>query len=348
MGRIADFKKLCHEVERSGVHRQKPPRAGSVFRFFGYLLYSWKLMFIEKEIIVFSLLQWIAVALGVYLFTYMIGRPELLPLWQQLEQGNKAAEAALGTIMTVWGMICIGLVALPFSIFSSCIAAVHLIHYHEDRSSTVAECLRIVLPRAWALWGFVWFDLYLTVMKPHRGRGWKSWALEGLYQAWKIAAMCIHMNILTGRNWQDTYNNTLGMTKTQGWELLRIRIGYSFVTFTLYIGVFIAACFFARDLYPYFFAADQEQRTMMQAWMFIATIGVFWLGLVKVLVRPAYMIAISDIFADYVYSKNEAVLPSEPVPVAVSVFVAFAVFGAAVYTGYLYREPLGLTKWLGI
>jgi hypothetical protein len=64
-------------------------------------------------------------------------------------------------VFFAWMFVCIGLVALPLGLFSSCMVVVHLLHF-EDTSSTIATCLKIVLPRAWSLWIFHWMDGYIT------------------------------------------------------------------------------------------------------------------------------------------------------------------------------------------
>lgn len=79
-------------------------------------------------------------------------------VWRSAENSDSGSIADL--VLFGWMFVCVGMAALPLGIFSSCMAVVHML-YFEDKSSTIAACLKVVLPRTWSLWIFHWMDISL-------------------------------------------------------------------------------------------------------------------------------------------------------------------------------------------
>ena len=66
---------------------QKPGKIKSLKSFFSRLGYAAKLIFLEKEIITFAMLQWASIALGYYLWVQML---DWIPeeVWKSTESSN--------------------------------------------------------------------------------------------------------------------------------------------------------------------------------------------------------------------------------------------------------------------
>ncbi|TVQ82870.1 MAG: hypothetical protein EA357_07845 [Micavibrio sp.] len=343
---------MRNEVYGSGGLRLRDRKRGSfsVFRFFGYMLYSWKLMAVEKEVILFIFLQWLTACLGLYMLLAVLLDPKFIFMAETAHAtGTRAAWYGPDFIIWVWGTLCITVVALPFSIFASCIPVVHIIHHYEGRQSTISECMRVVLARVGSLWFFVWVDLYLTIFKPHYSR-YDSWPVRlvkmALYEAWKVAAMSIHMNILTGRSWSELRTNTVELVKQRGWEMLGIRIGYLLVNGILFLAAWACLYWGLPLIFP---VSDAEgvgvdNNSTGANFVFCLLLIVLWLALINIFSRPAYLIAMSDIFADYIYQKpgDEHVLPEKNEPVSWTPFFIYAVLIVTVFSFPLAGWLIGI------
>ena len=92
--------------------------------------------------------------------------------------------------------VCVGLVAYPLGLLTACMGASYMLRFC-GRPSTIAECLKIVLPKSWTLWIFSWLDGWWTMerilerlpKKNDRTPLSVKLANEAVYQAWKISSM---------------------------------------------------------------------------------------------------------------------------------------------------------------
>src|SRR5690554_7624268 len=82
--------------------------------------------------------------------------------------------------------------------------ATHFLH-KQGRESTVATCLKLVLPQSWSLWSFHWIDGWITVNQildrlPKKGGRKNPILSEALYYAWKLGISGVLPSIVTGNN----------------------------------------------------------------------------------------------------------------------------------------------------
>src|SRR5690554_7569188 len=75
--------------------------------------------------------------------------------WIPEEVWRSAAESDEGSIadwiLLAWSFVCVGFAAFPVGILTGCMGATHFLH-KQGRESTVATCLKLVLPQSWSLW----------------------------------------------------------------------------------------------------------------------------------------------------------------------------------------------------
>jgi len=120
--------------------------------------YSSTLILKEKEIIFFSMLQWVVIALTYLLWVQML---DWIPdhVWKAAsrEKGGSAADY----ILLIWSFFCVGLAAYPIGILTGCIGAAHFLNRQEGTSS-IAACFALVMPQGGPLWVFHWIDGWYT------------------------------------------------------------------------------------------------------------------------------------------------------------------------------------------
>jgi len=178
---------------------EKP--SGGISSFRARIGYAISLGFKEKEIFFFGLLQWASIGVGYLLWVQMLD-------WIPEEVWRSAAESDEGSIadwiLFAWSFICVGVAAFPVGILTGCMGATHFLH-KQGRESTVATCLKLVLPQSWSLWSFHWIDGWITVNQildrlPKKGGRKNPVLSEALYYAWKLGVTGVLPSIVTGNN----------------------------------------------------------------------------------------------------------------------------------------------------
>ena len=343
------LKRVRDELKDMDIFEHKPGKIDSLKKFFAYYGYSWKMMFKEKELFLFVFLQWVSVALGYYLFVMMLyWIPE--EVWRSAE--NSDGGSIVDLVLFGWMFVCVGMAALPLGIFSSCMAVVHML-YFEDKPSTIAACLKVVLPRTWSLWLFHWMDGYITIYriierlpkKNDQTPAVQKAINEVLYYAWKVATMGILPNLITGRSIKDTVKDTVGMIKNNAMEIFMIRIGYSVFCWIVAILTYVWGILNYGWIKEKFFPGDLHS-TIAEFYFFAGIPMLFSVAIIQLFIRPAYILAISDIYSRYISGKGEEILDQNPPPAAISAIIAFVVLCLVMFAVYLYRYEWGIMDML--
>jgi hypothetical protein len=270
-------------------------------------------------------------------------------VWRSTENSDGGSIADL--VLSAWMFVCIGVVAMPLGVFSSCMAVVHMLHF-DNKPSKIADCLRVVLPRMWSLWLFHWMDGHITMnqiidrMCNDKNTTASQKALkEFLYYVWKIATMGILPNLITGRNITDTVKNTIGMVKENAMEMLIIRTGYSIFCWIVAITTYAWGILNYGWMMETFFPEDLHTTTA--EFYFYAGIPVlFSVAIIQLFIRPAYILAITDVYGRYISSKGEEILDQNPTPAAISAIIAFLILCLMMFAVYLYRYEWGIMDML--
>jgi len=346
---IKALKSIRQDLKDLKEIQNRPGKISSLGKFFSYYGYSFRLMMKEKELLLFILLQWVSIAIGYYLFVMMLyWIPE--EVWRSTRTSNDGSIADL--VLFLWIIICIGIAAFPLGIFSSCIAVVHFLH-SEGKESTIAACLKVVLPRTWALWVFHWLDGYITVnriierlpKKNDRTPRAQKIINEALYYAWKIATIGILPNLITGRSIKDTAKNSALMIKENAAEIFVIRTGYSILCWIVAIITYVLGVMNYGWISDKFFPGDIYSN--IASIYFIAGIPVLIsVAIIQLFIRPAYILAISDVYVRYIAKEGQELLDDTPPTAAISAFVTFATLCLIVLVGYLFRDDLGIMDML--
>lgn len=325
---------------------QKPKRGGAVKYFFIRAGKAIKFIFIEPEILVFAILQWVAIGLGYFLWVQML---DWIPeeVWRSTETSDSGSIADL--VLLVWSFVIVGIVALPIGILNACIGAVHFLR-RQNRPSTIAACLQIVLPRAWPLWIFSWTDSWITVgqilkrLPKKRGSG-NSVLSEALYYAWKLGTIGVLPALLSGRGLVDAGKDSVSLVKNKIADTSLLRVGYSLICWVVGVGTYIGTIFFFiffDNLIP-----DGEIYSAIYEFYFWAGVPILVaIGFILLFLRPIYTISSADIYADYLQETNQPLLLPQPPSKLTSIIVAILVLLAIIAAVFFFRDQLGITDML--
>jgi hypothetical protein len=230
--------------------------------------------------------------------------------------------------------------------------AAHFLH-RQGRPSTVAKCLQLVLPHSWPLWIFHWVDGYITAKQilerlPRKDddRSPADKALsEALYYAWKIGVAGVLPSILTGNSLVRSGKNSVFFVKDNFMEVAKLRAGYSalcwIVGISSYIGTILL--FSSVDIVP---DGDDIYSRIYTIYMWVALPILIALSIVMLLLRPIYVVAICDLYSDYLEKQGKEISMPEDLPKPVSAFIVFLAVCIIVAAVFLFRDQMGISAML--
>lgn len=345
-----EFDGAKNEINQLESIKDKPDKDVAVKGFFSRVTYTFRLTMQEKEIITFAILQWTAIAIGYYLWVQMLD-------WIPAEVWKSAAESDNGSIadyvLIAWSFVCVGVAAFPLSIFSACMGAVHFLR-RQGKSSSIAACLKIVLPKAWSLWIFQWIDGWITVnqildrlpQKRDRRTPDQKALSEALYFAWKLGTIGILPSLITGRGLIESCKQSILVVKHKARETVTLRLGYSAICWVIgivaYIGTIVFFCTF-NNLIP----RGEESYGYVYTFYFWAAVPILIaVAIIQLFLRPIYIISSCDIFSDYLEEKQEKVMLPRAPSKSMSALVAFLILVLVLIIIFLYRYELGIMNML--
>lgn len=327
---------------------KKPSWGSSLKYFFKRVGQAASLTFAEeREIIPFILLQWLTIALGYYLWVQML---HWIPtgVWQSTENSNSGSVADI--VLLAWSFVVVGIVALPLEILSAAMVATHFLK-KTGQCPTFISSLQLVLPRIWSLWVFGWTDDWITVSQiiariPSKQKT-DSALKEALYYAWKLGTIGILPAITTGRGVIEAGKESVLLVKSKFLDTTLLRTGYSLVCWVVgvgaYIGTIIFFIFFAPPL------PQSEFASYVYDFYILAGVPiVIAVGIVLLFIRPIYVIASSDIYAEYLQENQQPLLLTVPTSTTklISILIVFLILITGIASVFLFRDQLGISAML--
>lgn len=348
-----EFNNVRDKIRLLDIPGGRPGKTEQVKAFFSHVVYAYRLIMQEKEIITFAVLQWSAIAVGYYLWVQMLDwiPPEV---WKSAAESDDGGSIADG-ILIAWSFVCVGVAAFPLSIFSACMGAVHFLR-RQGKPSTIAACLNIVLPKAWSLWIFQWIDGWITVRqilirlpkKRDRMNSWQKARGEALYFAWKLGTIGILPSLITGRGLVESCQQSILVVRHKAKEAVALRGGYSVLCWIVGIASYLGTIVFFHvfeDLLP----RHKEMHESVYTFYFWAAVPILVaVGIIQLFLRPIYVIASCDIFSDYLDGKNEKVILPVAPSKSKSALVGFIILVIILIIIFLYRHELGVMNLLSI
>ncbi len=340
------LKDLNSEVYEFTNTMEKPDKAESVADFFSRINKASALIFKEPEIILFSFFQFLAICIAYLLWIQILNwiPPEV---WES--SANSDSASAADYILTAWGVICVGFAALPIGFFTACIGAVHLLN-QQGKESTISRCYKFVFPKIWPLWIFSWLDAWITVSRiierlPNKDQSSaiEQAFAEAMYYAWKVGTAGVIPAILTTNNTLQASKSSLGFLKSKASDILKIRVGYSVINWVVGILTYVSSCFILANSG----IIREEIYSSMYGILLLLGIPIFIaVGLLKIFVRPLYILFLFDLYSDYMLEKRQVVtIPSKNTDAKTALwFFAFLIF--LMLAVILFHEEMGITKML--
>ena len=323
--------------------------SGGIRSFSSRISYALSLGFKEKEIFFFGLLQWASIGIGYLLWVQMLD-------WIPSEMWKSSARSEVGSIadwiLLAWTFVCVGVAAFPVGILTGCMGATHFLH-KQGRESTVATCLKLVLPQSWSLWAFHWIDGWITVYQIMQRLPKKNDTTtpaqrelsEALYYAWKLGVSGILPSIVTGNNLIKSGKNSIVFVKDNFVEVAKIRAGYSALCWIVGIGAYVGTFLFftAVDVVP---KGSKVYSHIYEFYFWAAGPILIAVAIVMLILRPIYVLAICDLYSDHLNKKGIKVeLPENPAK-SISAIVAFCCLCLIIAVIYIYRIELGVIDML--
>ena len=323
--------------------------SGGISSFGSRVGYAVSLGLKEKEIFFFGLLQWASIGIGYLLWVQMLD-------WIPEEVWRSAAKSDEGSIadwiLLGWSFVCVGVVAFPVGILTGCMGATHFLH-KQGRESTVATCLKLVLPQSWSLWSFHWIDGWITVNQILKRLPKKNDTTtpaeralsEALYYAWKLGISGVLPSIVTGNNLIKSGKNSIAFVKDNFVEVARIRAGYSALCWIVGVGAYVGAILFFMvvDVVP---KGDEVYSHIYTFYFWAAVPILIAVAIVMLVLRPIYVLAICDLYSDYLNEKGVEVELQENPAKSTSVIVVFCCLCLIIAVIYMYRTELGVVDML--
>ncbi len=307
------------------------------------------LMMKEPEILFFCLLQWASIGAAYLLWIQML---DWIPeeVWRSTDESSEGSIADI--VLLVWSFICVGLAAFPVGIFTGCIGAAHFLH-RQGRESSVASCMRLVLPQSGALWMFHWLDGWITVRQIFQRLPSDDEpnsiadrvTRESLYYAWKLGVSGILPSIVTGNNLRQSGLNSVDFVKKNFREVAKLRAGYSAVCWIVGIGTYVGTIlmFSFFDLVP---RHERVESHIYTIYFWAAVPLLTAVAVVMLFLRPVFVLALCDLYAEHLKRRRKVAALPENLPKSVSVLVAFGCLCLVVAVVFLLRDTLGITEML--
>lgn len=344
MGLLNKLDFVRDEIKEIPGIEKKP--SGGIRSFGSRVGYAIALGFKEKEIFLFSLLQWASIGLAYLLWVQMLD-------WIPETVWRSAAESDDGSIadwvLLAWSFVCVGLAAFPVGILTGCMGATHFLH-KQGRQSSVASCLKLVLPHSWSLWSFHWIDGWITVNQildrlPKKEGRRNAVLSEALYYAWKLGISGILPSIVTGNNLIKSGKNSVIFVKDNFVEVAKLRAGYSALCWIIgcvsYGGVIVL--FMTVDIVP---SGDQIYGHIYTFYFWAGVPLLITLAILMLVLRPIFVLALCDLYSDYLNKKGvEVELPEYP-DTSTSAVIAFTCLCLIVMLVYVFRVELGVIEML--
>lgn len=306
--------------------------------------YAFSLLFTEKELIVFALAQWLVIA-GFYLI-WVLG-VGFMPQ-EMFEEATKEGTSPGEILFTLWCIFCILAATLPLGILTGCMVAVHFLRRHTGRS-TIPQCLGLVWRRPFAIWFYSFADGYITagrildrLPKSDDDTTPAQRAIaEIAYYAWKVASAGMMPSLVLGNSLLASFKHSLRLIRDNGYEVMALRAGYSALCWI--VGILAYGGALVIFLYADPIAGELDDVSEFVHALVIAGVPlIIAAGIVQVFIRPFYLIALCDVYSDYL-EKNDLKPRLERKPLGIAeTLVAGLTIGALFGGIVIFADQLGL------
>lgn len=313
----------------------------------GELRYSFKLIFAEKEIIFFAIMQWLVIGLAYTIWTQIL---DWIPdsLWEEVGKSNikndDGAFILINLVLLAWSFFVVVVASYPLSLLNASMTAAHYLR-SSNQTSTIAKCLNLAFKNLGRLWVFTTIDAWITVNalfdRLPRKRRRRTASDELLYYAWKIGTIGVLPALVAGKGYMDAAKDSITLIKNKPARAIGIRMGYSLVCWIIGIAAYIGSIFYfikfgdhdnkVNEIFNFYF--------LMAAPIFVAV------GVTAVLVRPFFLIMIAKLYTDVIPIEKEVTVITAGKNL--DLLASFFAFLLGVLLGlYFFGDQIGVREWI--
>ena len=341
------LKKLNNEVYELTNSIEKPNSFHSIGSIFSRIGKAFQLIFKEPEIILFSLLQVLAICMAYLLWIQLLAWiPE--EVWKSTEHSDSGSVADY--ILIVWSFVCVGLVSLPIGFFTACMGAAHILSRH-GKESTIGRCFKFIFPKIWPIWIFSWIDGWITVnrivdripSKNNKKTPMQKTFSEAMYYAWKVGTAGILPSLITSKNTWQACKNSFGFLKHKTKDILLLRSGYSAVSWIVGILAYIGAVYTMNLLD---INQDEIHSKVYDIYLYMAFPIFIAVGFLQIFIRPFYILSLFDLYLDYMIETQQKIVAPKRQALAQMAIWTFTLLVILVIFLFLFREEWGIMKML--
>lgn len=170
-------------------------------------------------------------------------------------------------------------------------------------------------------------------------------ASETAYYAWKLGISGVLPSIVTGSNLLRSGKNSVRFVKDNLKEVAQLRLGYSALCWLVGISTYLgtAVMFAAIDIVP---ENDAVYRYVYDAYLWAALPICVAVAVVSVALRPIYLIALCDLYADHLARREIVPYAPESPSTFKSAVIVFFLLIALILAVLGFRDELGLNSIL--
>ena len=264
--------------------------------------YALRLMMQEKEILLFSALQWLVIGVAYLMWTQVL---DWIPdsVWAEVarDASEKGSTSTDWANLAIWGwsLLIIATAAYPLALLNASIVASHYLR-SSGQPSTVPACLNLASKNLGRVWLFTALDAFITASAildrlPSKKRRKRTAAEEAAYYAWKIATVGALPSLVSGKTFVDAANESVWLLEDQPVRTIGIRMGYSLLCWIIgvlaYAGAIVTLIMFGGPL--------GGENWVYHAYVLMGAPIFFAVGIVS-LIRPVFVLAISKLYTDVV------------------------------------------------
>jgi len=275
--------------------------------FFGSIPDVAKLIADEPEILFFAIVQWLVIWLAYLAWTQML---HWIPdqVWDTIRNGShddrKGAFTLINLALLAWSFLIVCVASYPVGICNAAMVAVNDLRKSGEKV-TLARCIAIADRHLHKIWMFTVVDSWITVRAildrlPKKNNHHNALD-ELLYYAWKITTMGVVPALVNGRNFLAAGRDSFQLLTAQPARAVGLRMGYSAVCWAIGVATYIAAIV----VYAKFGSGLHGANYVYNAYFLMAAPTFVAIGLVAVLVRPFFLLAVAKFYTELVDVKPE-------------------------------------------
>ena len=327
----------------------------NLFEFFNNIPGVARLIAKEPEIIFLVFVQFIVIYLSYLAWIQMI---KWIPdsVWNEIVRASEKHQAQpyayfIDLLMFGWAFIIVTVASLPVSICNAAMVAVYNLRASGEKTS-LGECLGIATLHSGKIWIFTTIDAWITVRAifdrlPKKNAPPRTALDELLYYAWKVATIAVTQSLVIGKGFIDAGKDSIKLLTTQTTRVICLRLGYSAVCWIIGILSYFGTLLY----YVKFGDSGYGPHWLYNFYLLIGTPLFFSIGIVTVIVRPFYFLAVSKLYSEVIdvtaETRNEVDMVDSDTLLRLSwVRLLFFLLLAIIIFLLVFGNQIGLVDWV--